>query len=285
MTDTFRRATLEDTAECGRICFEAFNSINDAHNFPRDFPTHEVSAGLIGMLIGHPGFYDVVVERDGKVIGSNFMDERSSLLGIGPVSVDPSVQNQGIGRQLMQHVIDRGTARNAAGMRLVQVGFHNRSLCLYTTLGFRTREPLSLMQGAPLNLRFPGYNVRSAQLADVDVCNSLCYDVHGFDRGGELRDAVGQSTAAVVEHLGQITGYTTFVGFFGHSVGRTNLDLMALIAAAPEFPGPGFLVPTRNHELFSWCLANGLRLMQQMTLMTMGLYSEPAGPFLSSILY
>jgi predicted N-acetyltransferase YhbS len=54
------------------------------------------------MLMGTPGFHDVVGERDGKTIGSNFMDERSLIFGIGPITVDPAVQNRGVGRQLMQ---------------------------------------------------------------------------------------------------------------------------------------------------------------------------------------
>jgi hypothetical protein len=34
--------------------------------------------------------------------------------------------------------------------------------------------------------------------------------------------------------------------------------LIALIAATSEFTGPGFLLPTRNYEVFAWCLANRL---------------------------
>jgi GNAT superfamily N-acetyltransferase len=285
MCDTFRWAVPEDATECGRVCYEAFGAINAAHNFQPDFPSLEGSVGLSRMLIEHPGFYGVVAERDGKVIGSNFMDERSPVLGVGPISVDPAVQNQGIGRRLMQDVIDRATVRGAPGIRLVQVAYHNRSLCLYTTLGFRTREPLSVMQGPPLKLSFPGYEVRAARQIDLDACNALCSDVHGFDRGGELTDAISQNTATVVERLGQITGYATLVGCFGHTVARSNGDLMALIAAAAEFQGPGFLLPTRNHEVFAWSLANGLRLANQSTLMTIGLYNEPAGAYLPSILY
>jgi len=60
---------------------------------------------------------------------------------------------------------------------------------------------------------------------------------------------------------------------------------MALIAAATEFPGPGFLLPTRNHEVFAWCLANNLKLVMQMTLMTIGLYNEPNGAYLPSAWY
>jgi hypothetical protein len=58
-----------------------------------------------------------------------------------------------------------------------------------------------------------------------------------------------------------------------------------LIGAASAFPGGGFLVPTRNGELFRWCLQKGLRLVHQLTLMTIGLYNEPAGPYLPSVLY
>jgi hypothetical protein len=89
----------------------------------------------------------------------------------------------------------------------------------------------------------------------------------------------------VVEHQGYITGYSTTIGFFGHALGESNNELKALIAAAPDYPGPGFLLPTRNSELMRWCLGQGLRIVQPMTLMSMGLYNEPSGPFLPSILY
>ena len=69
------------------------------------------------------------------------------------------------------------------------------------------------------------------------------------------------------------------------AVGETNEDLMALISAASAITGPGILVPTRNHALFSWCLENRLGLVFQMTLMSIGLYSEPAGAYLPSVLY
>ena len=44
-------------------------------------------------------------------------------------------------------------------------------------------------------------------------------------------------------------------------------------------------MPSRNSVLFRWCLANGLRVVQPMTLMSAGLYNEPAGAWLPSILY
>ncbi len=89
----------------------------------------------------------------------------------------------------------------------------------------------------------------------------------------------------MVEHNDRITGYSTGLAFFGHSVGETNEDLKALIGAAAQFAGSGILVPTRNAELFRFCLTSGLQVVQVMTLMSTGLYNEPAGAWLPSVLY
>jgi len=280
-----RRAVPADAERCGAICYEAFRAIATAHGFPPDFPAPEIAIGVVGMLIAHSEFYGVVAERDGRIVGSNFLDERSLIPGIGPITVDPAAQDHAVGRTLMSDVLARVAARGAPGVRLVQSAYHNRSLSLYTKLGFDSREPLSTMQGRPLGLTVAGYAVRAATEADIEACNAVCTRVHGHDRGGELRDAVRQGTATVVEHAGRITGYATSIAFFGHAVGESNAELRALIGAAPAFGGSGFLLPTRNAELFRWCLAHGLRVVQPMTLMSRGLYNEPAGAFLPSILY
>ena len=89
----------------------------------------------------------------------------------------------------------------------------------------------------------------------------------------------------VVERDGRITGYASSLAFFGHTTAETNVDLQALIASADSFGGSGILLPSRNSAVLRWCLANGLRIVQPMTLMTLGLYNEPAGAWMPSILY
>jgi predicted N-acetyltransferase YhbS len=285
MTISLRRGIAADASACGPILYEAFKAIGDKHNFPPDFPSAEFATERAAERLEDPGVYAVVAEMDGRVVGSNFLDERSIIRGVGPITVDPTVQNVGVGKLLMKHVIARAEGRGAAGVRLLQAGFHNRSLSLYSKLGFRTREPVSILQGEPLGRKLDGYEVRTATAADVEACNLVCRHVHGFDRGGELQDAVGQGSATLVEHAGRITGYATAIAFFGHAVAMTNRDLMALVGAATAFPGPGFLLPTRNHEVLVWCLNNDLKLVYQMTLMTMGLYNEPNGAYLPSVLF
>ena len=281
-----RPATPADIPRCGQICFDAFSTLNQAHGFPCDFPHADVATGVISSMFSHPeSFYAVVAEHDGRVVGSNVLDERSAIRGVGPITVDPAAQNLGVGRRLMQAALDRAAQSAAPGVRLVQAAFHSRSLSLYTTLGFDVREPLVCMQGQTRARAVSGATVRTAEPADLVECNALSHRIHGFDRGTELAHAVSEGTAFVTERGGRITGYTSHLAFFGHTVGETNLDVQALIASADSFVGPGILVPSRNSELFRWCLQNGLRVVQPLTLMSMGLYSEPKGAFLPSILF
>ncbi len=282
---TLRAGRADDAEDCGFICYEAFKAIADQHNFPHDFPSPQVASGLIASLLTRGDIYSVVAEADGRVVGSNFLWENGTIAGVGPITIDPAAQNAATGRRLMEAVLQRAKERNIAGVRLVQAAYHNRSLSLYTKLGFDAREPLSNLQGEAIELEIPGYTVRSATEEDLDACNKLCFKVHGHDRGPELLEAIRQGSATVVEHDGRITGYTTMVGFFGHTVGESNEELKALIGAAPAFPGPGFLLPTRNGEVLRWCLERGLRIVQPMTLMSVGLYNEPRGAFMPSVLY
>jgi GNAT superfamily N-acetyltransferase len=280
-----RRASPDDAEACGKICFEAFQSLSSHHNFPCDFPAPEVSIAVLSAMFSHPSFFCVVAEQGGKLIGSNCLDERTSIAGIGPITVDPGIQNRTAGRQLMQAVMDRATERKFAGTRLVQAAYHSRSLALYAKLGFVVREPLACMQGPAIQKTLPGYRVRAAKDNDLAACNDLCFRVHGHDRGGELSDAIHQKTAVVAESDGRIKAYASSIAYFGHAVGESNQDVQALLSAATEFQGPGILIPTRNAALFRWCLENGLRVTQTLTLMTVGLYNEPVGAYLPSILF
>jgi GNAT superfamily N-acetyltransferase len=240
---------------------------------------------VLSMLLAHPGFYSVVAEVNGNVVGSNFLDERSTIAGVGPVTVDPAAQNHGIGRVLVQDVMRRAADRASPGIRLLQTAHHHRSLSLYAKLGFQVRDLLAVMQGTPPKGEIPGYQTRRAAPADMQGCTAVCRRVHGHDRAGEVRDALAQETALVVEHDGRISGYATDLSLFAHAMGESNEDLKALIMAAEAFGGPGILVPTTNADLFRWCLEQGLRVMYLMTLMTIGLYTPPQGAYLPAVLY
>ena len=282
---TLRPGKYEDAAMCGVICYEAFKTIAEQHNFPSNYPSPEVAVARMEERLSHPGLYAVVAELDGRVVGSNFLDERGPIAGLGPITVAPAMQNRTIGRYLMQAALDRVAARRCLGVRLVHASYHTRALSLYAKLGFTVRDLVARMTGGPLALQLPGYTVRPATLADLEACNQVCRRVHGHDRSGELRDAIAQGSATVVEYEGQLGGYATVIGVSGHAVGVTTAAIQALIGAAPAFERGGFLVPLRKSELFHWCLSAGFRVAVPQTFMSQGLYQEPVGAFLPSVLY
>jgi predicted N-acetyltransferase YhbS len=285
MSLTLRSGRPEDATMCGTICYDAFKTIAEQHNFPSNYPSPEVAIARMMERLTHPGLYAVVAELDGYVVGSNFLDERSPIAGLGPITVAPTVQNRTIGRHLMQAVLDRVAARHSLGVRLVHATYHTRALSLYAKLGFTVRDFVARVTGAPLALQLPGYIVRPATLADLDACDQVCRRVHGHDRSGELRDAIVQGETTVVEHAGHLSGYATVISAAGHAVGETTAAVQALIGAAPALERGGFLVPLRNEELFRWCLTAGFRVAVPQTLMSRGFYQEPAGAFLPSVLY
>ncbi len=285
MDVTLRRAVSADIPECGRILYEAFATLADRHGFPHDFPSVDAATMSMHALISNPGFHGIVAEVDGRTAGSSFLDERSTIHAIGPVSVDPAAQDHHVGRSLMVAMLERTKETCPPGVRLIQISYHNRSLSLYTKLGMDVRETFAALHGEPIHVIFPGYAVRTATAADEAACNALCLRVHGHTRAGEVSGALADGKAKVVERLGRITAYTTGTNYFGHSVAETNDDLQALIGAADGFATPGMLVPLSNADLFRWCLAHGLRVFFVVNMMTIGLYQEPRGAYLASVGY
>ena len=75
------------------------------------FPSAELATGLMKTRLAHPGLDSVVAESEGKVLGSNFLDERSPIAGIGPITVDPAPQKQGIGCRLVRPAIGQTCRR------------------------------------------------------------------------------------------------------------------------------------------------------------------------------
>jgi GNAT superfamily N-acetyltransferase len=236
-------------------------------------------------LIGNPGFYGVVAEDAGRIVGSSFLDERSTISAIGPVSVDPAAQDHHVGHALVEAMLGRAAERRSPGVRLVQISYHNRSLSLYAKLGFELRETFAAMHGELHVPPMPGYTVRVARAVDGPSCHALCVRVHGHDRAGEVEPAIAKGKVRVVERLGRITGYATGISYFSHAVAETNDDLRAIIGSVKHIDTPGIIVPLSDADLFRWCLASGLRVFFVMNLMAVGIYQHPEGAYLPSVGY
>jgi predicted N-acetyltransferase YhbS len=283
---TLREAEPADAARCAEIVFEAFGAIHDHHRFQRDFPALEAAVGLLDMFVSHPQIWGVVAEVDGHVVGSNFLDERSPIRGVGPITISPDGQDSGVGRRLMEAVIER--ADEAPGVRLLQDAFHMRSLALYRSLGFDVKEPVAVVAGEPRGEPVSGVEVRPLEDDDLNACEELCQAVHGHARTNELRDAKQAFASFVALRGDRVVAYATAVSFWpmNHGVAETPADMEALLlGAAASIDDPlAFLVPLRS-ELFRWSLEQGLRLVKPMNVMALGDYRQPQGSWFPSVLY
>jgi hypothetical protein len=158
-------------------------------------------------------------------------------------------------------------------------------MSLYAKLGFEIKEPLVVMEGAPLGIRIPGFEVRPAAMSDSEAMDAMCRRCHGHTRLSDIQHAIEDGTAKVAISGGRILGYATDTGFLGHAVAEVNEALFALLGAAEEFSLSGVMVPTRNSELLQWCLSAGMRARSPWNLMSRGWYQEPKTPFLPSALF
>jgi predicted N-acetyltransferase YhbS len=287
MTLDIRATTASDAEACGRIIYEAFEGIAGRHGFLPDFPAIEAATELAQGLIASPSVLGVVAEEDGRVIGSNFLTEGDAIRGVGPITVDPRAQGSGVGRRLMQAVLDR--ANGAAGVRLLQDAFNMRSIALYASLGFEVREPVLVMAGQPAGTLPAGITVRPMGEPDLEASDALCTQIHGISRRGDLADALRFFAPLVAEREGRITAYMTAPSFWiaNHGVAESVGDMQALIieAAAITAAPVSFLLPARQTALLRWCLGQGMRAVKPMTLMTMGEYRAPDRPYMPSVFY
>ena len=278
----------EDVETCGRICYEAFKDIAERHNFRPDFPAAEVGIDLTRTLFASPFAFNVVAERDGQVIGSNHLWEYDAIRAVGPITIDPTAQAKGVGRMLMEAVLERG--KGSAGIRLVQDSFNTASLSLYASLGFDVKEPLAFIEGELKGALPADVTVRAIKDEDFEACAELCQRSHGFDRLNELRNTPPFLTSFVALRDGRLTAYASAPHFWAlnHAVAETEEDMRALLLGAGNLvPGQpiSFLLPTRQTRLFRWCLKQGMRVIKPMTLMTIGEYQEPRTCYLPSVGY
>jgi GNAT superfamily N-acetyltransferase len=283
---TLREAEPGDAEALGQIVFDAFGAIHDQHRFPRDFPVLEAAMGMMSMWVPHPAIWGVVAEVDGRIMGSNFLDERDPIAGVGPITVAPEGQNAGVGRKLMDAVLERGEA--APSIRLVQDGFHMRSLSLYTSLGFDVTASCIVMNGKPREESVDGVEVRPVTEDDFEQCEALCKQVHGFERTGALRDANQAFGSFAALRDGRVVAYASALTFWpmAYGVAESEEDMEALLlggAALVDEP-ISLLVPLQS-GLFRWCLEQGMRGVKPMNVMARGEYQDPSGSWFPSVLY
>jgi predicted N-acetyltransferase YhbS len=290
MEIAIRPATSADAEACGRICFEGFRVVTDRHGYPPVFASVDIATRRLAAFIANPSVFALVAEipAEQRIAGFNFLSERDPIRAIGPIAVDPGLHGYGIGRQLMQAALDR--ARAAPSVRLVQETYNLQSLSLYASLGFDAREAYAIVTGTPARAPLaPGWEVRPLRDEDMPACEALQLQMLGYSRTNELRETLATGAPLAALREGRLRAYASMPTSWqaNHAVAETDEDLQALLSGAGHMRQEplALMIPVRRGELFRWCLAQGLRAIRPMTLMSVGEYREPRGPYVPSVLY
>lgn len=278
-------AEPQHVSEIGRICYEAFKDIQERHRFPPDFPSVYLARQVVGMLVQRKDFYGVVALRDGQPVGSNFLSLTDPVAGVGPITIDCSCQGEGIGRALMQDVVDYAQQNNIAEVRLLQDSFNTTSLSLYADLGFEVKGGIAFMQATPAAV--PDESVRPVVETDFPAIEELAIRIYRNSRRNEVKAAGCYGFAVFVrERQGRVTGYL-IPGIFGHGVAESKEDALALIGeAARRLPQEAarFFCPLGEADFFRDALKAGCRVIKIMNYMAKGPYEPPNEVWMPSVL-
>ena len=260
-------AIPEHIDELGRICYEAFKDIHDRHHFPPDFPSVAFARQIMAMLIQGESQYGVAAVRDGKLAGSNFLWLTDEVAGVGPISTEVPLQGIGIGRALMQDVVDHAGRNGFEKIRLVQDAFNMASLSLYASVGFDVKEALAVMQPAPAGEQDP--SVRQATEDDLDSVDRLSRAIYKVSRRNEVSESLKFGFPVFVrERGGSVVGYLTPI-MIGHGVAETPEDAFALVSQAARLIPPEELrifCPLSEGILYRGFLNTGCRAIKVMNL-------------------
>ncbi len=279
-------ARPEHTEDLARICHLAFNSLHERHNVPPDVPTIDVGRLIIGAVINRPDYTGMAAIENGRLIGSNFLLHADEVCGVGPITVDPTIQSKGVGRTLMQWAIDEACRRRGTNVqvRLFQEAINTTSLSLYTSLGFRWQDSAALMHPAPVDADDP--NCRPATRDDLPAIAALSHRHHGIPRANDAAALFALGLPAFVRtRANRIVAYQIST-LFGHSAAETNDDLLALAvhtARMVEPPMAVVIVPMSQRDLFRAALARGFRTAKVLNAMAIGPYTSAPGPSFPSI--
>ncbi len=298
-----RRLTEADIDQSGDILFEAFNQVFARHGYPP--PVHDADAGraLARAYFEYEAGGCFVAVLGHRVIGSAFLHRRADRAGIGPVTVDPEHQGRGVGRKLMERLIEE--ASGCASIRLYQDAFNRESFALYVRMGFEVKGLMAILRAEPPRFADPGAGggrfglgepdggrgLREILHDDLDAVRDCDLKLTGFDRPNDLDFLWLRGPSRVIENNGRITGYavsfmagdTLFVGPAAAPDAASLLELTAAVCAEANPKIVTIRAPAEPGTILSGLLDAGFVVRSLGAYMVLGDYEPARGAFLASL--
>lgn len=283
--------TPEYAEQAGQIAYEAFKDIADRHGFDPAFSSPEFATLVVRLLIQTESVNSYLYLAGGEPAAINFGDERDEVVGVGPVAVALKHQGKGLGRAVMEALLESAERNGFRSVRLLQAAYNMISFSLYADLGFEVKDTLANFAGSPRADERATDAARDARPEDLDALDALCRDVLRYSRRRDIERMSAFAPPVVVERDGRIVAYACrFPGeeaILGHGVAVDAQAMRDLLIGAHRIAGTPlrFSMPVSQAETVRWCLATGMRLKEIDTYMVRGEYEPPAGLWFPSPFY
>lgn len=301
-----RPLTDDDRNDYALMLYRSFNTWYRTHGWPSDyFSCVPEQAGIFLDVyndISPGGNIAAFDPNSGKLMGACFFHPRDHHVSLGIMAVDPDYFQCGVGRMLVNYIVDFTESHQYGALRLVSSAMNMDSFSLYTRSGFiphgSYHDMVLPVPIAGIQVRSPlREQVRGAALADVDEMAALEMEVSGISRINDYRYAIenprGILQALVFESSdGVVDGFMISVkhpalNMLGPCVARSEKATLALLLQATErFQGatPLIVVPMDKRELVETLYDWGARNVETHLFQVRGKFQAFNGVNLPSFL-
>lgn len=284
MAFELRRMTRADVPEVGRIGVEAFNDLMARHNRPPLYPDPQVGPlAATAYFTSDPECSLVAVEGE-RLVGSIFYRRRGETVSVGPATVAPQSQGHGIGRALLEAVIEREP--KARSMRIMQDSLNLASFELLVRIGYSLGEEVAMFT-LPAGFREEREvdgAIRPAAGDDMNDILAMDRRLVGSDRRKDF-EFLRRFGKLLVVHSGRsLRGYLAQMPTPGRTMlgpgGAEDPEVLSRLVyhAVGETLGElSLLLPAWSRENVKALLDGGFRLVGLANLMYRGEWQQPAG--------
>lgn len=155
----------------------------------------------------------VVALLDGKIIGSCMLGIRGNTGWVGGMGIIPDYRRQGIGRAIINYLIEQGRTRHLTHLELEVITQNTPAVKLYEDVGFATTRTLLIFDrpATPVTLT-AGYMIRKAEIDTVlRRFDEFHDDINPWQRHKETLEKYGASLGGrvvmPVDEPNRIIGY------------------------------------------------------------------------------
>ncbi|MEB3022107.1 GNAT family N-acetyltransferase [[Mycobacterium] crassicus] len=184
----------------------------------------------------------LAAELNGSVVGSNLATRWGAFAFVGPLTIEPTLWNQGIAQQLMCATTDLIDSWDVSAVGLFTFAQSPGHIHLYQKFGFWPRFLTALLAKPPMvqSAPFTSYSeaTDSERVAIIDACRDLTDSIYdGLDVGSDIRSVHEQQLGETI----LLWGGTSLDGFAVCHLGAgTEAGVqICYVKFAAARPGPG----------------------------------------------